>query len=95
MALNGFRERYVTGRIWRWQVEDNIVKNEARFVLNQPVEQTRVQGAIPNIVERLMQLFRRLVVQINERHLMRVQGCAPEKRQIIAEPGQRLREGEG
>src|SRR5438105_9302478 len=41
--------------------------------------------------QRLMQLFRRLVVQINERHLMRVQGCAPEKRQIIAEPGQRLR----
>ncbi len=65
MALKRFCERYVTGRIWRWQVEDNIVKHEARFVLSQPVEQARVQGAIPNIVERLMQLFRRLVIQIN------------------------------
>ena len=95
MALKRFCERYVTGRIWRWQVEDNIVKHEARFVLSQPVEQARVQGAIPNIVESLMQLFRRLVVQINERYVMRVQRCAPEKRQIIAEPGQRFREGEG
>src|SRR5439155_18850103 len=93
VTLNGFRECGVTGTIRRWQVEDNIVKNEARFVLSQSVEQARVQGAITNIVEWLMQLFRRLVIQINERYVMRVQRCAPEKRQIIAEAGQRFREG--
>ena len=49
-----------------------------------------MQRAVPDVVERLVQLLGRILVEINQNNLMSVECGSPEERQIVAQPHQRF-----
>ncbi len=49
-----------------------------------------MQGAIPDVVERLIQLLGGILVDVNQSDLVACRACTPEKRQVIAQPDQGL-----
>src|SRR5205823_5442877 len=59
----------------------------------EPIEQAHMQPAVPFVIDRLIQLLRRLFVQINEYDIARLQRVPPEKGQVIARSRQRFAKG--
>src|SRR5450432_2426291 len=91
MLADGLRKACIGGRISSL-VEDDIVKDEARLVLRQTIQERNVEGAVPSIVERLVELPGGIFVEINKRNLVSVKRRAPKERQVIAKPHQRFPE---
>src|SRR6266849_6865079 len=52
MPANGLCKSCIGSWIRGRCVEDDIVKNESRFLLRQTIQEVNVQGAVPDIVER-------------------------------------------
>jgi len=90
VPVNGFCESRVGSGIWGRCVEDDVIKDESRFLLRQTIQQANVQRAVPDIVERLVQLLGRILVKVNEHNVMGVERGSPEEGQIVAQSHQRL-----
>ena len=65
----------------RRRIEDDVIKDQAGAVPRQPFQEWHVQGSVPDVIDRLVQLLGRFFVQINENDFVGVQSCPPNKRQ--------------
>ena len=52
-----------------------------------------MQTAVPNVIDRLVQLLGRRLIQIKEDNFVRLESLSPEKGQIVARPRDRTGEG--
>ena len=65
VAAHGVGEELIGGRVGAGIAEDDIEQGRFRAIIRQPVQQARVDGAVPRAVERLLEINRGRLIQID------------------------------